>query len=71
MHLAIANDNNLNSIPYYEYDPIQNGWHAVPSSHPMMVNLRPRYTNIPDKYQDFANKTFTRQASGVCHKEVP
>lgn len=66
MHLAIAND-NLNSIPYYEYDPIQNGWHAVPSSHPMMVNL----PNIPDKYQDFANKTLERQPNGVCHKEVP
>lgn len=67
---ALGN-NDLNSIPYYEYDAIQNGWHAVPASHPVMVNLRMRYPNIPQKYQNFANHTLQRQPSGVCQKEVP
>lgn len=70
VHFAIAN-NQFNSIPYYEYDPIQNGWHAVPASHPVMVNLHLRYPSIPEKYQNFANQTLKRKPSGVCQKEVP
>lgn len=74
VHFSLGENNtnlNLNSIPYYEYNPIENGWHAVPATHPLMVNLRQQYPQIPEKYKDFANQTFRRQSNGVCQKEVP
>lgn len=69
-HFAIAAD-DLNAVPYYEYDAVLNGWHAVPSTHPIMVNLRQQYHDVPAKYQDFMNQTLQRKPSGVCQKEVP
>lgn len=54
--------------PHYEYDTNRSGW-FVPS---VQVNpIRLRYANVPAIYQDFVNRTLSRQPAGVCQKEVP
>lgn len=57
---------------FYEYDTTRNGWYIGTPTGPIMVNLRRhQYQGIPDRYYDFANRTFARQPSGVCTKEIP
>lgn len=57
---------------FYEYDTTKNGWYIGSPTSPIMVNLRRHhYQGIPDRYYDFANRTFARQPSGVCTKEIP
>lgn len=65
----------LNNGEFYEYDTTRNGWYIgsrLDRSDPIMVTLRRhKYHDIPDRYYDFANRTFTRQPTGVCSKEIP
>lgn len=61
-----------NNGEFYEYDTTRNGWYIGSRTDPIMVTLRRhRYHDIPDRYYDFANRTFIRQPTGVCSKEIP
>lgn len=72
VHSCVADDVVVHNGEFYEYDTTRNGWYIGAPTNPIMVNLRQqRYHGIPDKYYDFANRTFARQPTGICTKEVP
>lgn len=73
-HFCLADVQHVpvNNGEFYEYDTTRNGWYIGTQTDPIMVTLRRhRYHDIPDRYYDFANRTFTRQPTGVCSKEIP
>lgn len=65
-------DFHINSSlgPQYEFDSTKNGWILIPRR-PQISTIRLQYANVPILYQDFVNRTLTKQPLGICQREVP